>query len=250
MRTVKEASEACGVSIRTLQYYDGIGLLHPSGRTTSGYRLYSDEDLKSLCQILLFREVGFSLSDIKQMMISPGFNEHEMLDQQIALLKLKKDRIEAMIDMACAMRIKGVSEMDFHAFDSSKIDDYATKAKAMWQGTQAYQEFEKRHKGMTKEDEKRIACGLMDIFKRFGSIRHRSAVSEEARSLVVQLQSYITENYYTCTQEILVSLGQMYAAGGAFTRNIDTVGGEGTAKFANAAIQAYLHSRAASTHMG
>ena len=80
---------------------------------------------------------------------------------------------------------------------------------------------------------------LMDIFRRFGMIRHLSPASYEAQSLVAQLQTFITDHYYTCTQQILFSLGQMYAAGGEMTANIDRAGGEGTAIFACEAITIY-----------
>ena len=75
MRTVHEVSRLAGVSIRTLQYYDRIGLLHPSGYTEAGYRLYDDTDLERLQHILLFRELEFPLKDIKAILDSPGFDK-------------------------------------------------------------------------------------------------------------------------------------------------------------------------------
>lgn len=80
---------------------------------------------------------------------------------------------------------------------------------------------------------------MMDIFARFGRIKTLPPDSAEAAALVKKLQDHITENYYTCTDEILLSLGKMYAGGGDFTTNIDRAGGEGTAAFASKAIKAY-----------
>lgn len=88
MMTVNEVSKLAGVSIRTLQYYDKIGLLHPTGYTDAGYRLYDDADLERLQHILLFRELEFPLKDIKMIVNSPDFDRSKALEQQIELLKL------------------------------------------------------------------------------------------------------------------------------------------------------------------
>ena len=84
----------------------------------------------------------------------------------------------------------------------------------------------------------------MTIFAEFGQVIDKGPESAEAQMLVKRLQNYITENFYTCTDEILESLGLMYAGGGDMTANIDKVGGEGTAVFANEAIEAYILSKA------
>ena len=86
MMTVNEVSKLAGVSIRTLQYYDKIGLLHPTGYTDAGYRLYDDADLERLQHILLFRELEFPLKDIKMIVNSPDFDRSKALEQQIELL--------------------------------------------------------------------------------------------------------------------------------------------------------------------
>ena len=90
MMTVHEVSKLTGVSIRTLQYYDRIGLLHPARYTDAGYRLYDDTALETLQQFLLFRELEFSLSEIRQIIQNPSFDRRKALDQQIELLQLKK----------------------------------------------------------------------------------------------------------------------------------------------------------------
>ena len=90
MMTVKKVSNLTGVSIRTLQYYDKIGLLHPNGHTEAGYRLYDDTALAALQQILLFREMEFPLKDIRQIMTQPGFDREKALTQQMELLTLQK----------------------------------------------------------------------------------------------------------------------------------------------------------------
>ena len=227
------------MSIRTLQYYDKIGLLHPAKYTEAGYRLYDDAALETLQQILLFRELEFPLKDIKEIISRPDFDRSKALEQQIELLKLKKEHIENLIDLAIGIKAIGVRQLTFDAFDTRKIDEYAAQAKASWGTTPAYKEYEEKSKGRTKEDNLKIHQGMIDIFAQFGQIRKTDPASEEAQAMVKKLQEYITEHMYTCTKEILRGLGMMYGGGGDFTTNIDKMGGEGTAVFAAQAIEIY-----------
>ena len=239
MMTVNEVSKLTGVSIRTLQYYDKIGLLHPAKYTEAGYRLYNDAALETLQQILLFRELEFPLKDIKEIISRPDFDRSKALEQQIKLLTLKKEHIENLIDLAKGIKLLGVRKLKFEAFDTSKIDEYAAQAKAYWGKTLAYKEFEEKSRGRTKEEDKKIYQGMIDIFGEFGQIRNTEPSSKDAQALVKKLQDYITEHMYTCTKKILSSLGKMYAGGGDFTKNIDSYGGEGTAEFTSQAIEIY-----------
>ena len=132
MMTVNEVSKLTGVSIRALQYYDKIGLLHPAEYTEAGYRLYDNTTLERLQQILLFRELEFSLKEIQSILQSPDFDRDRALDQQICLLTLKKEHIENLITFARGLKQIGGTNMDFSAFDTAKMDEYATKAKEKW----------------------------------------------------------------------------------------------------------------------
>ena len=239
MMTVHEVSRLTGVSIRTLQYYDRIRLLHPAEYTEAGYRLYDDACLERLQQILLFRELEFPLKEIREILDSPSFDRSKALAQQIELLTLKKEHIQNLIDLARGIQSIGVKKLTFDAFDTSKIDEYAAQAKASWGDTPAYKEYEERSKGRTKADMQKIHVQLMDIFAEFGAIRDTDPASEQAQTLVKKLQDFITENMYTCTDEILSGLGKLYAAGGEFTTNINKYGGEGTAEFVAKAIEKY-----------
>lgn len=237
MMTVHEVSKLAGVSIRTLQYYDKIGLLHPTEYTEAGYRLYDDTDLERLQQILLFRELEFPLKEIKKIIDSSDFHRDKALEQQIALLTLKKERLEHLILFAVGIKSTGGTHMDFSAFDKSKLDEYARQAKAAWGNSPQYKEFEEKAKCRTPEEDQALSRQFMGIFRDFGAIRKEDPASAKAQALVAKLQAYITEHYYNCTDEILSGLGKMYAGGGDFTKNIDAAGGEGTAVFANEAIQ-------------
>ena len=228
MMTVNEVSKLSGVSIRSLHHYDKIGLLPATEVTAAGYRLYDDKALERLQMILLFKELQFPLKEITTILDNPEFDRSKALEQQIKLLELRKEHLENLIDLARGIKMIGVqkmSKMSFDAFDTRKIDEYAAQAKASWGTTDAYKEFEKKSAGRSREEEQVLGVQMMEIFAEFGKIRNKKPESEEAQALVKKLQNYITEHYYTCTDEILESLGQMYAGGGDMTSNIDKFAG-------------------------
>lgn len=239
MKTVHEVSELTGVSIRALQYYDRIGLLHPSARTEAGYRLYADADLERLQQILLFRELEFPLRQIKTILDSPGFDRDKALNQQIELLKLKKEHLNNLIRLAQGIKLTGGGNMDFSAFDTRDIDEYAAQARQQWGATPQYREFEEKNAHRTLSELKDTGARLMEIVAAFGQMRELDPAGEVPQAQVKKLQDFITAHYYHCTDEILSGLGKMYAGGGEFTENIDRAGGEGTAEYANRCIQIY-----------
>ena len=240
MMTVHEVSKISGVSIRALRHYDNIGLLPATDVTDAGYRLYDETALERLQHILLFKELEFPLKDIKDILDSPDFERSKALEQQIHLLELRKQHLENLIDLARGIKMIGVKPMSFEAFDTRKIDEYAAQAKASWGKTDAYKEYEKKSEGRSKETQQKLNVEMMSIFAEFGKIKELSPDSKDAVALAKKLQDHITEHYYTCTDEILLGLGTMYAGGGDLTTNIDKVGGEGTAVFACEAIKAMI----------
>lgn len=242
MWTVKKASDMTGVSMRTLRYYDTIGLLKPETVTDAGYRLYGEESMARLGQILLLRELGFRLQEIKEILDDPDFDREKALDQQIKLLSLKKERMEAILSLAKEIRKTGVYKMDFQVFDKQKIESYAAEAKKQWGQTEAYREYEEKTAGDSDEKKERLAAELMGIFAQLGTMREKSPADPGVQTLVGKLQKFITENYYTCTEKILSGLGQMYKAGGEMTDHIDAAGGKGTAAFVSDAIAQYCRS--------
>lgn len=129
--------------------------------------------------------------------------------------------------------------MDFSAYDHEKIDRYTEEAKARWGNTSAWQEYEQKAESLSKQELWRAGEGLMDIFREMGSLLSASPESEPAQALVQKLRDYISKHFYTCTPQILRGLGQMYAAGGEMTENINSAGGPGTAEFAHRAIESY-----------
>lgn len=240
MKTVHEISDLTGLSIRTLQYYDKTGLLKPAAYSEAGYRLYDESSLMKIQQIMLFRELEFPLKDIKIILDNPDFDKTKALEAQIELLKLKKEQIDKLIVYAELLLKNGGNNMDFDAFDKSKLKEYAEKARETWGNTEAYSEYEEKSKGRTDAENGILAKEMMDIFRDIGRLKDLGPESDEVKMKIRELQEHITKNYYKCTDEILRSLGTMYASGGEFNKNIDKAAGEGTAVFVNEAIKACI----------
>lgn len=239
MMTVKQLAKKCGVSVRTLHHYDAIGLLKPAQVTEAGYRLYDEAALERLYLILLFRELGFRLKDIRGILDAPDFDRNRVLERQIELLERKQRHLEYVTDLARGIKQMGVKNLEFQNFDPKKVDDYAQQAKTLYGKTDAYREFEEKAKGRTQEQSDAVNGQVMDFFVRLGALKGQAPESDAVQAWVKELQTFFTENFYTCTPEILMSLGEMYAGGGAMTENIDAAGGEGTGAFAREAIACY-----------
>lgn len=239
MKTVRQVSQVSGISVRTLHHYDAIGLLKPTKVTEAGYRLYDAMALQRLQNILMFRELEFPLKEIKRILDNPGFDQNAALEQQIGLLELQKAHIEGLIVLARDMMKQGVNCMNFSAFDRSALEQYAAEAKNRWGSTEAYRESREKSKNRSQGEQDRLNQGLMECFSRLGALKDEDPASEPAQALVQELMQYITDHYYTCTPEILSGLGQMYVCDERFQGNIDQAGGQGTADFANRAIQIF-----------
>ena len=129
------------------------------------------------------------------------------------------------------------------ALDRSKLEEYAEKAKELYGNTPADKEMEEKQKDRSAEEEKVLADRFMLLFKEAGEMKEKDPASPEAQELVKRIQEFITEHFYTCSNEILRGLGKLYSGGGEFTENIDACGGEGTAAFVDKAIQVYCDAK-------
>lgn len=121
----------------------------------------------------------------------------------------------------------------------NKIEAYAKQAKESWGETPEYKEYEEKSRNRTPAEQEELGNQLMAIIAEFGTMKDQSASARAVQEQVRKLQAFITDHYYTCTDETLSGLGKLYAAGGDFTQNIDSAGGAGTAAFTNEAIQVY-----------
>lgn len=122
MRTVKEISDLTGISVRTLHYYDEIGLLKPTEKSDAGYRLYDDKALETLQQILFFREFNISLKEIKAVLDNPALERNQILQVQRKMLVTKKERMERLIASIDDI-LKGENKMDFTIFTKTEVEE-------------------------------------------------------------------------------------------------------------------------------
>jgi len=235
---IKEFAEFTGVSVRTLHYYDEIGLLTPAFvDETTGYRFYDEKSLLRMQEILFYRELDFSLKSIGEILSSPNYDTRKSLEEQKILLTLKKERLERLI-ASIDEAMKGANVMS--AFDNSKFEKHKAEAQEKWGKTDAYKEHAERTKNYSKQKWNDLTEEMEHIMAEFASCmkKVKKPESAEAQNIVKMLQNHITENYYLCTNEILAGLGQMYVGDERFKNNIDKHAG-GTAAFICEAIEVY-----------
>lgn len=238
---INEVAKLTGVTVRTLHYYDEIGLLNPSKITETGYRLYDENALALLQQILFFKELDFPLNEIKNIITNPEFDKAEALKRHRKLLIKKRQRIDKLITLV-DNTIKGEDTMSFKEFDMTEIEDakkkYEKEVKERWGNSDAYKESEKKTESYGKEQWKEIDEESKSIFKAFAENIDKAPDSGEVQKLVKKWQEFITKRFYKCTNEILQGLGLMYSQDERFKKNIDRYG-EGTAELMSKAIEVY-----------
>jgi DNA-binding transcriptional MerR regulator len=242
---VSEVAQLTGVSVRALHHYDAIGLLVPKGRTGSGYRLYDDADLLRLQQILIGREQGLALEEIRRSLDDPGFDRKQaLLAQRQQLLRRAQHTAEMIraIDSALVLLDESYSGDNmnmkdlFDGFDPAK---YEAETQARWGHTDAYKESAKRTKSYTKEDWKHIqaeqAAIYGDAFAAFAA--GRSADSVQAMDIAERHRLSIERWFYPCSSAMHVALADNYEADVRFSENIDKYGA-GLTPFLASAIRA------------
>jgi DNA-binding transcriptional MerR regulator len=223
--TVGRVAEIAGVTVRTLHHYDEIGLLPPGDRTRAGYRRYLDADLERLQQILLYRELGFTLDEIATILDDPDVEARAHLRRQHGLLR---DRIARLQEMVTAVEymleaqkvgINLTPEEKFEVFGDFDPDEYTEEVEERWGGTDAYAESTRRTSGYTKDDWLRIQTESGELMGRWISAFEAGtpAESQAAMDLAEEHRQQISKFFYQCTYEIHVGLAEMYLADPRFT---------------------------------
>ncbi|MFK2826223.1 MerR family transcriptional regulator [Bacillus sp. B190/17] len=238
---IKEAADLAGVSVRTLHHYDEIGLLCPSRTTESGYRLYTNEDLEMLQQILFFKELGFPLKKIKEILNDPLFDHIEALQLHRKALLEKRRRLDQMIVTVekTIQHKEGEVHMSnkekFEGFDFSQ-NPYEQEARERW-GDQAVDQSTRKLAKMSKQEQNEWSADMNAIYVSLAALRHHSPASEEAQSAIKEWFIFLNKmgNY---SLDAFKGLGQMYVDDERFTKNIDQFG-EGLATFMRDAMAVY-----------
>ncbi|MFA7673977.1 MAG: MerR family transcriptional regulator [Clostridia bacterium] len=238
--SVSETAKIFDISVRTLHYYDVIGLLKPSELTDAGYRLYDSDAISKLQQILFYRELDLSLKDIDDIFRKPDYDRRQALRDHRELLLAKKQHIDELI--AIVDETLGGKEMSDKKKTITDIkaekQRYADEVRERWGKTEAYSENEKKHASYTDEKELAISYEADAIFKEFADNMDKEPSATAVQKLVKRWQDHITKYHYNCTLKILAGLGEMYVADERFTMNIDRFG-DGTARFMSDAIKIY-----------
>lgn len=237
-----------GISVRMLHHYDKIGLLDPESVSDAGYRLYSDENLDRLQQILFFKELNFPLQEIKIILDSPNFNKKEALETHKQLLLEKKIRLEKIIQSVdkTISSMEGEFKMNkkevLGAFDMTEIEEhqkkYSEEVKNKYGNTSAYKESNEKTSKYTKEDWNNIMKDWDIIYKKLANLMDKNPDDKEVQEYIHQFREHISKNFYDCTPEIFRGLGELYVNDERFTANIDKYK-TGLSKFLREAINVY-----------
>lgn len=196
MKTVKDVSELTGVSIRTLRYYDEIGLLRPAGFTEAGYRLYDNRAVERLQEILFFRELEIPLADIKRILDNPDYDREKVLLTQKALLERKRNRLNGIIELITDV-MKGVNTMSFEAFSNEEVEKILNHTLECMPKESLEEQAEKY--GGLEQYREHLASGfrneqaLADVFRWYGS-------KEKAMEAILQSTGN-TEEFHQAQEE-------------------------------------------------
>lgn len=234
---VKEITDLVGISVRTLHHYDEIGLLTPDETTDAGYRIYSEANLETLQQILFFRELGFPLKEIKEIIHSPSFDRQEALETQHHMLLRKKQQLNQMIGTIekTIQQVKGEIDMTnqekFKGFDFSH-NPYEQEARERW-GDKIVDEVNETTSDMTDQEQERFN----EIYRNLAAVRTLAPDSATAQREINEWYQFINK-IHNYSLEAFKGLGQMYVDDERFTKNIDQFG-EGLSVFMRDAMAFY-----------
>jgi MerR family transcriptional regulator, thiopeptide resistance regulator len=243
--TVGEVARLAHVSVRALRHYDELGLLRPARREGSGYRLYTPEDLARLQQVLFYKELGFGLEEIRDLMSDPAYDRREALAGQRREIARRALRLEAMltlIDKTLAS-LGGETQMNdeelFEVFGDFDPSEHADEARERWGETASYRESARRTKGYTREDWARFKAESDALNADVAALMSSGAPPDDPQAMdaAERHRLQIERWFYPCPPEMHVALGQMYVADPRFAATYDKIK-PGMARYVRAAIAA------------
>jgi DNA-binding transcriptional MerR regulator len=241
---VSEVARITGISVRALHHYDAIGLLVPKQRTDAGYRVYDQDDLLRLQQVLIGREQGLALEDIRRALDDPRFDRAQALRAQKRALQERAQRTDDMIravDAALAMLEddRGGTMDVKQLFDGFDPAAYEAEVQERWGDTDAYRESAKRSKRYRADDWKRIKDEQNDIYAEAARALEagRTPDSDEAMDVAERHRRSIDRWFYPCSAGMHVNLADLWEADPRFAENIDQHGA-GLTAFLAAAVRA------------
>jgi len=245
--TVGEVAKLAHVSVRTLHHYDELGLLVPSDRSEAGYRLYTDQDLDRLQTVLFFKELGFALEEIRDLVNDPAFDRQEALLVQRDLIAEQALRFEAMLSLidktltSLEGGIQMTKEEKFEVFGDFDPAEYDDEVKERWGDTDAYKESARRTARYTKEDWKRFKDESEEIGLAIAALMDEGVPADDPRAMdaVDRARLQIDHWFYPCSHEMHANLAKMYIADPRFTATYEKIH-VGMAQYVHDAIHANL----------
>ena len=252
--TIGETAQLAKVSVRTLHHYDQLGILSPSARSETGYRLYEPCDLERLHRVMVFRELGFSLEEIGQIVTDPDFDQTEALRAQRALLAEKARRTEAMlgaIDAALAAMEGGTEmsdqerkEMFGELFDGFDPAEYEDEVKERWGEADAYAQSGARTKRYTKADWEQIKSEGDANTAEFIRLMDAGVAPDapEALAAAAEKHAQLEKWFYDAPLEMFANLSEMWVNDPRFKKSIDKPRA-GLAEYERAAVKAWVASQ-------
>jgi len=245
--TINQLAKLSGVTVRTLHYYDEIGLLKPSSIHRNGYRSYEKKELLRLQQILFFRELDFPLADIKKILDKPDFEIVGALRRHKDLMKLKQKRFDKLINtidktikhMAKQQNMK--DEELYDAFNDPDVKRYQEEAKQRWGNTDAYKQSMKKVGKLTKAQMEKIKKDGIELTKKLAACMDKEITDKEVQKLIGQHYKNI-QFFYDCPLEMYRNLGKMYMDDPRFTAYYDKHG-KGLASFMRDAIAHFCDNK-------
>ncbi len=221
---IHELAKLSNISIRTLRYYDEIDLLKPASINTSGYRVYDDSCLEKLQQILFYKELNFSLSQIKTILNDNNFDKEKALIEQKNLLVLKQKHLNNLINLIDSL-INGEKNISLEEFSMEEIEEakqkYQEEAKSKWGNTKAYKQSHNRTNSYTDEQWKIIKNEYDSILQGFSKLVDTDPNDKIALDLVEKWKNHINKYYYDINNNMLSNLADMYISDERFIKNMD-----------------------------
>lgn len=228
--TVGRTADLVGVSVRTLHHWDTIGLVHPSDRTTSGYRVYSADDIARLHRVLVYRELGLSLADISQILDDPSSDAREHLRRQRVQLTDQIAHLESMVDAvdrmlaASASGIQLTPEEQVEIFGTQWRPEWVDEASERWSDTKQWQQYAERAAALTADDWKQVTAETEALHSDLAAAQRSGVVpgSAAANALAERHRESLTR-YFDCTHAMHVCLARMFATDPGYTAHYDSV---------------------------
>ena len=244
--TVKQLSKLAGVSVRTLHYYDAIGLLKPDAIRPNGYREYGDEAVLKLQQILFYRELDLSLEEIKAMVGSPDFDAVAALEAHRVSLQGRARRLERLIQTVddTLLHMKGLKKMSqkqlFTAFSDEEQEKYAQEAEKRYDPA-IVKESNRKFKSLSAAEKQRIFDEGNQVYADMLAAMPKGAGSPEVQAIVDRWRKHM-ETFWTPNLEQLNGLAEMYSADSRFKANFDNIDPK-LAEFMREAVGMYVKSK-------